>query len=175
MLGIHRKIHLFDINIPGKIQFQESKVLSPGSALTLIDTHYGKLGVGICYDMRFPEVAMIAARKGAVAMIYPGAFNMTTGPLHWELIQRARAVDNQIYVSACSPARHNVDGEYVAWGHSTVVNPMGMVVAKAQEGEEIVYADIDVEGCLKDTRNSIPVYFQRRFDVYPDVAAANVS
>jgi omega-amidase len=90
LVGKHRKVHLFDIDIPGKITFQESKVLTAGNELTHVDTKYGRVGIGICYDVRFPEMAMIAARKGCVAMIYPGAFNMTTGPLHWELLARAR-------------------------------------------------------------------------------------
>ncbi|KAJ3252575.1 hypothetical protein HDU77_005070 [Chytriomyces hyalinus] len=95
-LGVHRKVHLFDIDIPGKQTFKESSVLSAGSEITTFDSPIGKIGVGICYDIRFPEMAMIAARKGCIAMIYPGAFNMTTGPLHWELLQRARAIDNQM-------------------------------------------------------------------------------
>jgi omega-amidase len=76
-LAIHRKVHLFDIDVPGKIKFQESEVLTGGESLTELDTEYGKVGVAICYDVRFPEMAMVAARKGAVAMIYPGAFNLT--------------------------------------------------------------------------------------------------
>lgn len=82
LIGVHRKVHLFDIDVPGKIRFQESECLSPGNSLTEIETPYGKLGVAICYDIRFPEMAMIAARNGCCAMIYPGAFNLTTGPLH---------------------------------------------------------------------------------------------
>jgi len=78
----HRKIHLFDINVPGKITFKESDVLSSGHQLTQFDTPWGPIGIGICYDIRFPELAMIAARKGCIAMIYPGAFNMTTGKLN---------------------------------------------------------------------------------------------
>lgn len=77
LLAVHRKIHLFDIDVPGKIRFQESEVLTGGQTLTDFDTEYGKLGVAICYDVRFPEMAMIAARRGAAAMIYPGAFNLT--------------------------------------------------------------------------------------------------
>jgi hypothetical protein len=80
LLAVHRKVHLFDIDVPGKIRFQESEVLTGGETLTDFDTDYGKLGVAICYDVRFPEMAMIAARKGAVAMIYPGAFNLTYVP-----------------------------------------------------------------------------------------------
>ena len=77
LLAIHRKVHLFDIDVPGKIKFQESEVLTGGQTLTDFNTEYGKLGLAICYDVRFPEMAMVAARRGAVAMIYPGAFNLT--------------------------------------------------------------------------------------------------
>ncbi len=110
---------------------------------------------------------MIAARKGAIAMIYPGAFNLTTGPLHWELLQRARAIDNQFFVAACSPAR-DMSASYHAWGHSTIVDPMAQVIATCEEGEGIVYADID-PFLIQSTRSGIPVSTQRRFDLYKDV------
>ncbi|KAF4213724.1 hypothetical protein CNMCM8980_003717 [Aspergillus fumigatiaffinis] len=170
LIGTHRKTHLFDIDIPGKITFKESEVLSPGNQLTLVDLpEYGKIGLAICYDIRFPESAMIAARKGAFALIYPGAFNMTTGPLHWALLARARAVDNQIYVGLCSPAR-DTNATYHAWGHSLIVNPNAEILAEAAETETIVYADLDNES-IQNTRKGIPVYSQRRFDLYPDVSA----
>lgn len=86
LLARHRKVHLFDIDIPGKISFHESEVLSPGDKVTITEIPgYGKIGIAICYDIRFPELATIAARKGAFALIYPGAFNLTTGARHWEL------------------------------------------------------------------------------------------
>lgn len=91
LIGVYRKVHLFDIDVPGKIKFQESECLSPGNSLTEIETPYGKLGVAICYDIRFPEMAMIAARNGCCAMIYPGAFNLTTGPLHCKSSTVARS------------------------------------------------------------------------------------
>ncbi|XP_013875688.1 omega-amidase NIT2 isoform X2 [Austrofundulus limnaeus] len=122
MLLKHRKIHLFDIDVPGKIRFQESETLSPGSSLSMFDTPFCKVGVGICYDMRFAELAQLYSRKGCQLLVYPGAFNMTTGPAHWELLQRARAVDNQVFVATASPARDEA-ASYVAWGHSSVVNP----------------------------------------------------
>ncbi|AED91753.1 Nitrilase/cyanide hydratase and apolipoprotein N-acyltransferase family protein [Arabidopsis thaliana] len=93
----HRKIHLFDIDIPGKITFMESKTLTAGETPTIVDTDVGRIGIGICYDIRFQELAMIYAARGAHLLCYPGAFNMTTGPLHWELLQRARATDNQVH------------------------------------------------------------------------------
>jgi len=113
-------------------------------------------------------MATIAARQGCAAMIYPGAFNLTTGPLHWELLQRGRAVDNQIYVATCSPAR-DLSAGYHAWGHSTVVNPLGQVIATTEDSEAIVYADLD-PSVTESTRTGIPVYTQRRFDVYKDVS-----
>ncbi|KAH9483796.1 Hydrolase C26A3.11 [Psilocybe cubensis] len=169
LVAMHRKVHLFDIDIPGKIKFKESETLTGGTTLNHFDTEFARIGLGICYDIRFPEMAMIAARKGCHVLIYPGAFNLTTGPLHWELLQRSRAIDNQVFMSMCSPARDMTAG-YHAWGHSMVVDPMGAKLCEAQEGEEIVYADIMPE-VLKETRAGIPVTVQRRFDVYKDVSA----
>lgn len=141
IIGKHRKVHLFDINVPGKITFQESKVLHPGNHLTICDTKYGKIGVGICYDLRFPEIAQIYRENGCELLVYPGAFNMTTGPAHWELLQRSRALDNQLYVATCSPARDDT-ATYTAWGHSMVVDPWGKIVSEAQEPETVIFADI---------------------------------
>ncbi|KAE8379964.1 carbon-nitrogen hydrolase [Aspergillus bertholletiae] len=170
LIGTHRKTHLFDIDIPGKITFKESEVLSPGNQLTIVDLpEYGKIGLAICYDIRFPEAGMIAARKGAFALIYPGAFNMTTGPMHWSLLARARAVDNQLYVGLCSPAR-DMDATYHAWGHSLIANPSAEVLVEAEDKETIVYADLDNDA-IQGTRKGIPVYTQRRFDLYPDVSS----
>ena len=173
LLAKHRKVHLFDIDIPGKITFKESDVLSPGNKVTIVDLpEYGKIGVAICYDLRFPELAMIAARKECFALIYPGAFNMTTGPLHWELLARARAVDNQVYVALCSPAR-DLEASYHAWGHSMVTDPNGEVLAEADANEEIVYAKMDEEK-IGEVRKGIPIYWQRKFNVYPDVSQGEV-
>ncbi|KAJ5606535.1 hypothetical protein N7510_009316 [Penicillium lagena] len=173
LIGTHRKTHLFDIDIPGKIAFKESDVLSPGNQLTILDLpEYGKVGLAICYDIRFPEAAMIAARKGAFLLLYPGAFNTTTGPLHWELLGRARAVDNQTYVAMCSPAR-DMEADYHAYGHSLVADPGAHILSMANEKETIVYADLDNE-TIKNIRSSIPIYTQRRFDLYPDLTWAQL-
>lgn len=169
LLASHRKIHLFDIDIPGKIKFKESDVLSPGNDITIVDLpEYGKVAVAICYDIRFPELAMIAARKGCFALVYPGAFNTTTGPLHWRLQGQARAMDNQIYVALCSPAR-DTGASYHAWGHSLIVDPMAQVLVEAEETETIVSAEIDGSK-IEEARKGIPLRDQRRFDVYPDVS-----
>ena len=170
LIATHRKVHLFDIDIPGKITFRESDVLSPGNALTIVDLpEYGKLSVCICYDIRFPELATTAARRGCFALVSPGSFNLTTGPLHWRLLAQARALDNQFYVAMCSPAR-DMEATYHAYGHSLVVDPLAKVVVEAEEKEDIVYCELD-GGLIEETRRNIPVYSQRRFDVYPDVSA----
>ncbi|KAI1270149.1 carbon-nitrogen hydrolase [Xylariaceae sp. FL1019] len=174
LLASHRKTHLFDIDIPGKITFRESDVLTPGNKVTLVDLPgYGRIGIAICYDVRFPELAMIAARHGCFALIYPGAFNTTTGPLHWRLQGQARAMDNQIYVALCSPARDE-SASYHAWGHSLIVDPMASVVVEAEEKETIVSWELD-GAKIEETRKNIPIYTQRRFDVYPDVSQGKIS
>lgn len=164
LLMKHRKIHLFDIDVPGKIRFQESETLSPGSAFSVFETPFCKVGVGICYDIRFAELAQLYSKMGCKLLVYPGAFNMTTGPAHWELLQRARALDNQLYVATASPARDETSS-YVAWGHSTVVNPWGEVISSTGSEEAVVYADIDLQ-YLAEVRQQIPVTVQRRDDLY---------
>lgn len=169
LLATHRKVHLFDIDIPGKITFKESEILSPGNKITILDLpEYGKIAIAICYDIRFPELATIAARKGCFALIYPGAFNTTTGPLHWKLQGQARAMDNQVYVALCSPAR-DMNASYHAWGHSLVCDPMAKVMVEAGEAEETVFAELKGE-VIEETRKGIPIYNQRRWDVYPNVS-----
>lgn len=164
MIVKHRKVHLFDIDVPGKIRFQESETLSPGNSFSVFDTPLCRIGIGICYDIRFAEMAQIYARNGCKLLIYPGAFNMTTGPAHWELLTRARALDNQLYVATVSPARDET-ASYVAWGHSTAVSPWGEVVATTGHEENIVYVDVDL-GLVDQVRGQIPITVQRRNDMY---------
>jgi omega-amidase len=164
VVGKHRKVHLFDIDVPGKMTFKESDSLTAGGGPCIVDTPWGKIGVGICYDIRFPELSIVMRQRGCKLLAFPGAFNMVTGPAHWELLQRARAVDNQLFVLACSPARVESAG-YVAWGHSSVVNPWGEVISRAGTGEEIIYAEVDM-GEVEAMRQSIPCWSQKRSDLY---------
>ncbi|KAK7481733.1 hypothetical protein BaRGS_00026981 [Batillaria attramentaria] len=157
-------IHLFDIDVPGKIRVKESDALSPGNSLTCFNTPFCRVGVAICYDIRFAELAQIYAQRGCKLLVYPGAFNMTTGPVHWEALQRGRALDNQLYVATVSQARDE-SASYVAWGHSTVVGPWGDVIAKADHEEKILYADIDLDR-VEEVRTMIPLGTQRRHDLY---------
>jgi omega-amidase len=161
----HRKVHLFDIDVPGKITFKESDTLTGGDQVTVFDTPFCKIGVGICYDIRFPLLSMLMRQRGAQVLIFPGAFNLTTGPAHWELLQRGRAVDNQLYVAAVSPSRSKDEKGYQAWGHSTIVSPWGEVVATCEHGDAIVSAEIDLEK-VDEMRRNIPTSTQIRNDLY---------
>lgn len=140
----HRKAHMFDIQVKNGQCFKESDTLTPGSHTTVFDTEFGKMGVMICYDIRFPDFARSMVKEGARAIFVPAAFNMTTGPAHWELTFRARALDNQIYMLGCAPARENGAG-YVSWGHSILTDPWGEVVCQLDEKAGILLGEIDLE------------------------------
>ena len=164
----HRKVHLFDIDVPGGITFKESETLSGGDQVTTFDTPYGKVGVGICYDMRFPELALAMRQQGCSLIVYPGAFNTTTGPPHWELLQRGRALDNQLFVATASPAR-NPESKYQAWGHSSIVDPWGVVLKTTGHEPDVIVQEIDLAR-VDEVRTNIPVSKQKRTDVYSLVA-----
>jgi omega-amidase len=164
IIGRHRKIHLLDIEMPGRIEFKESDTLSPGNQITVFNSEFCKIGVAICYDIRFPELSRIMTLKGAKIIIVPGAFNMITGPAHWEPLIRVRAVDNQVYFVAASPARDE-NSSYVAYGNSMIVNPWGEIVSRAVEKEEIIYAEISFK-YLEKIRRELPLLKQRRTDIY---------
>lgn len=168
LIAKYRKMHLFDIDIPGGITFKESDILHGGNEPVVFDIDEAnvKVGLGICYDMRFEELAKVYRLKGCELLVYPGAFNMTTGPIHWELLQRGRALDNQVWVFGVSVAR----GEkgYIAWGHSQITNPWGKVIEQAGAEERILFADIDLNECDK-VRQQIPICAQRRCDVYDTI------
>lgn len=140
IIAKHRKVHMFDLDIPGKITFRESESISKGIKSTTFKTNIFNASLAICYDIRFPEFIKPAAEKSDILFL-PANFNMTTGPAHWELLIRARAVDSQIYVAACSAAS-NHDLKYVTYGHSMVCDPMGNIIASSGFDETIIYADI---------------------------------
>ena len=131
-IGKHRKVHLFDIDVTGGQTFKESDTLTAGDHDTVFDTEFGRMGVILCFDIRFPELARMMVNDGAKAIFVPAAFNMTTGPAHWELSFRTRALDNQIYMIGCAPMRDESAG-YISWGHSIVTDPWGRVIDMLDE------------------------------------------
>ncbi|CAN8005832.1 unnamed protein product [Ixodes pacificus] len=167
LLAKHRKVHLYATDVPSKFTFSEAGFLTPGDKVTTFDTPFCKVGVAVCYDMAFPSFAELYERLGCKLLVYPGAFNMYTGPLYWELVSRARAADNQVYVASVSPSRDET-AYYVLWGHSVLVDPTGKVVKSAGVDEEIVLADVDID-YLDSVRHQLPLAKQRRNDLYEAV------
>lgn len=163
-IGKHRKTHLFDIDVKGGQSFKESDTLTAGNSGTVFDTEFGKMGVMICFDIRFPEFARMMVNDGAGMIFVPAAFNMTTGPAHWELSFRARALDNQIYMLGCAPARNPETG-YISWGHSIFTDPWGRVVDILDEKEGILIGEVDLD-YENEIREQLPLLKARRNDVY---------
>lgn len=163
-IGKHRKAHLFDINVKNGQYFKESDTLTSGDHATVFDTEFGKMGVMICYDIRFPEFARTMVLDGARMIFVPAAFNMTTGPAHWELTFRARALDNQIYMLGCAPARDTQAG-YISWGHSIVTDPWGKVMKQLDEKEGILIEEIDLDR-EDQIREQLPLLKHRKSEMY---------
>lgn len=155
-----RKIHLFDIHIEGGQHFMESEVLSAGETPTVFETEFGVLGLAVCFDLRFPALFERLADLGAKAIIVPAAFNLTTGPRHWSLLFRSRAVDQQLFTVGVSSARQT-DASYVAYGHSLVCDPWGEILAEAGAGAETLDADIDL-ALADEVRRQLPVRSARK-------------
>ncbi len=160
----HRKIHLFDVDIKGGVRFKESNNFASGEDITVFDTSLGRMGVEICFDIRFPELCRAMAKRGAEVILCPAQFNMTTGPRHWELSVRARAMDNELFFVGASAARYE-GFDYECWGHSTVADPFGMVLASCDEKEQILYCDIDLNE-VDSVREQLPTFLHLREDVY---------
>ncbi len=160
----HRKMHLFDIDVKGGQRFFESDTLSPGNSVTTFSTPYCTMGLCICYDFRFPELSRLMVDSGAKVILVPAAFNMTTGPAHWELLFRSRAVDNQIFSVGTAPAR-DPNASYQSWGHSIVCSPWGEVLMQMDETEGVAITALDLDR-LEQVRNELPLLRQRRTDVY---------
>jgi predicted amidohydrolase len=140
----YRKIHLFDIAIPGKAEFRESDSTAPGADVAVADTDLARLGLTICYDLRFPELYReLAFGRGAEILFVPAAFTAHTGAAHWHTLLRARAIENQCYVVApAQGGRHNPKRE--SYGHALVIDPWGQVLAEVTDGTGLAVAEIDL-------------------------------
>lgn len=163
-IGKHRKVHLFDIDVKGGQTFKESDTLTAGDSDTVFDTEFGKIGVMLCFDIRFPELSRMMVNDGVKVIFVPAAFNMTTGPAHRELSFRTRALDNQIYMVGCAPAR-DVSAGYISWGHSIVTDPWGRVIDMLDEKKGILLAELDMD-YEEQVREELPLLKSRRKDMY---------
>ena len=163
-LAAHRKMHLFDIDVAGGQRFFESDTLSAGDRVTTFETEFGTMGLCVCYDFRFPELGRLMALRGARLILVPAAFNLTTGPRHWELMFRAQAMFNQVFALGTAPARDPA-ASYQSWGHSIAVDPWGAVLAQLDAGEGAQLVELDLVETER-VRAQIPLLRHRRTDVY---------
>ena len=162
VLASYRKMHLFDVDIPGGVQLRESASIAPGEGPVVADTPLGTLGFTICYDLRFPELFRAVVERGAQIILVPAAFTVTTGRDHWHALLRARAIETQSWVVAPGQwGEHDDRGRRHSYGHSLIVDPWGTVVADRGDGEGICLAEVDLER-VDRIRAAIPVGASRR-------------
>jgi len=154
LVGQYRKIHLFDVEIPGQVSAHESAARKPGEQTVVVQTEIGAIGLSVCYDLRFPELYRRLVRDGAEMLCIPSAFTFPTGAAHWEPLVRARAIENQCYVIAPDQFGTSPNG-YRDYGSSMIVDPWGAVIARASEGEAIAMAEIRLD-YLRKVRTELP-------------------
>jgi deaminated glutathione amidase len=160
ILATYRKIHLFDIDLPGMEHLKESRSVRPGEAVVLADAGFGAVGLSICYDVRFPELYRELSHRGALVLAVPSAFTERTGKDHWEVLLRARAIENLAYVFAPAQTGNHGKGR-ASHGHAMIVDPWGVVLAQAPAGEGIALAALDLDR-LEQIRRELPALRHRR-------------
>lgn len=163
ILAKYSKLHMFDITLADGTPYKESDKVQPGSEIVTIDTELGCFGMSICYDIRFPELYRLMALRGAQVIFVPASFTMPTGKDHWEVLLRARAIENGCYIAAAGQI--GTKPAYTAYGNSLVADPWGTVIARAKDQPGITYAEIDLD-YLDQIRSQIPSLGNRRTDRY---------
>lgn len=160
VMGVYRKIHLFDIDLPGRVTVKESQVKLPGAEVVCVATSVGAIGLSVCYDLRFPELYRRLAFAGAKVITVPSCFTFPTGEAHWESLLRARAIENQAYVIAPAQFGPNVHG-FSDYGNSMIIDPWGRVLGRASDQETVVIAPIDLY-YLDRVRQQLPALAHAR-------------
>jgi predicted amidohydrolase len=155
------KIHLFDVDLPTGESWRESAMYDGGRvAVVVADTPVGKLGLTICYDLRFPELFQRLSEAGAEVIAVPAAFTVPTGRAHWQILMRARAIEAELYIVAAAQAGHHEDGRDT-YGHSLVADPWGELIVEMDSSPGLAFAEIDL-GRIAEVRARIPVHRHRR-------------
>ncbi|HWD95262.1 MAG TPA: carbon-nitrogen hydrolase family protein [Acidimicrobiales bacterium] len=161
----YRKVHLFDVNVPGGVEHRESRNIAPGDQLVVADVEGFSLGMSVCFDVRFPELYRELCLAGATVLAVPSSFAVATGRVHWSTLLRARAIENEAYVIAAAQAGTTSDG-ISSYGHSMIIDPWGEVLAESTiDGEDVLVATIDLDEVPR-RRAQIAVFELRRPDVY---------
>ncbi len=155
------KIHLFDVAlVDSGEQYTESDTIEPGHEVVVIDSPFGRMGIAVCYDLRFPELFRQQLEAGLELIVLPSAFTAITGRAHWEVLVRARAIENLCYVIAPDQGGYHLNGRET-YGHSMIVDPWGTVLNSLARGPGVVCADVDLER-LKSARRNFPSIAHRR-------------
>ncbi len=141
VIARYRKMHLFDVDIPGKVTIRESDTRAPGDEVVVAATQLGNIGMSICYDLRFPELYRALTWRGAEIIVVPAAFTFPTGAAHWEVLLRARAIENQVYVIAPNQIGMSPSG-ILDYGNSLIIDPWGKALARAADREALIFAEI---------------------------------
>jgi len=162
LVAAYRKIHLYDVDIPGRVTHRESAAVAPGGQAVVTPVEGVPFGLSICYDLRFPELYRRLAVDGAQVLVVPAAFMMHTGRDHWEVLLRARAIENQCYVLAAAQIGDHEPG-FTCFGRSMVVDPWGTVVAQAPDEVGVTFADLDLDRLVR-IRTELPSLANRRLD-----------
>jgi predicted amidohydrolase len=162
----YRKIHLFDADPPGGRPSRESSLYAPGDQIVTAETEFGRAGLSICYDLRFPELYRALVAKGATLVFVPSAFRYETGKDHWDVLLRARAIENQGFVFAAAQwGTWGSEGhERRTYGNSLVVDPWGRVLARASDGVGVTFAECDLTE-VRRVREALPALRHRRLGV----------
>jgi predicted amidohydrolase len=167
VVATYRKVHLFDVNVPGGVEHCESKHISPGDRLVITEAEGFSLGMSVCFDVRFPELYRELCLAGATVLAVPSSFAVATGRVHWSTLLRARAIENEAYVIAAAQAGTTSEG-VSSYGHSMIIDPWGEVLAESMvDGEDVLIAAIDLDEVAR-RRAQIAVFELRRPDVYGD-------
>lgn len=163
ILGVYRKINLFDVEIPGKVRYGESEYILPGNEMVTLDVDGWVVGLAICYDLRFQGAFATLASRGAEVIVMPAAFAADTGKDHWEVLLRARAIENQFFVVA--PNRYGTSSDsFTTHGHSMIVDPWGTILSQAPDKVCVISAELDI-GVLQDVRRNMPMKRQNTYEV----------
>ncbi|KAB7628271.1 carbon-nitrogen hydrolase family protein [Alkalilimnicola sp. S0819] len=159
----YHKIHLFDVDVAGDAPYRESDTLQPGApSPVVVDTPFGRLGLAVCYDLRFPELFRHLSGLGMEILALPAAFTYTTGEAHWRVLLRARAIENLCYVVASAQGGEHADGRRT-WGDSLLIDPWGRVLHSLAQGPGVIWAEVDTHA-QAGLRQSFPCLAHRRMD-----------
>ena len=169
IVATYRKVHLFDVNVPGAVVHRESDGIVPGNELVIANLAAFRLGLSICFDVRFPEMYRVLGARGAQVLAIPAAFNASTGAAHWEILVRSRAIENHTFVIAAAQVGRTPEG-IDTFGHSLIVDPWGVILAEAKSnGPEVIVAELDIKEVAR-RREQIDVMNLRRLDIYGTAA-----